>query len=223
MAGRDQSRRPPPRVRDLPAPRESPSVLGGSFRWVFQWPYRVALYGLYRAGFRPWVLTALSVATSVAVGVLLLTGRRFLPGILLLPAGLFDVFDGGVARLRGEESRKGALLDSVADRVSDGVVFGSLFYAEYVVHGDPRTAAVALAAMVASLLVSHFRAEAEAGGVPMSEGSVQRLERYVGLTLGLTIPGILLPVLVVLAVLGLWTAAQRLVGAWKGLPGGKSG
>ena len=209
------------RVRDLPAPRENPSMMGPLFRWLFQWPYRGVLYVLYRIGMRPWQLTFLSLIGNVVCGLLLLTGRRFLPGILLLPAGLFDIFDGGVARLRGEESRKGALLDSVIDRASDGIVFGCVFYAELVIHGEVATAIAALAAMVVSLLVSGVRAEAEAVGLEMTEGSVQRLERYVGLTFGLTAPGMLLPVLVVLTVLSLFTTAQRFRRAWRALPAGE--
>lgn len=211
-------------MRDVPPPRENPSIIGPLFRWVFQWPYRFALFALHRAGVRPYQLTLLSLAGNAVVGYLLLTGRRFLPGILLLPAGLFDIFDGGVARLRGEETRKGALLDAVIDRASDIVVFGCLFYAEFVVHGRVTTAGMALAAMVVSLLVSDVRAEGEAAGLDMTEGSVQRLERYVGLTFGLTAPGMLLPVLVALTLAGLYTTAQRVVTGWRGLdPASRAG
>jgi len=215
---RSGDRRTSPRVRDLPAPRENPSAIGPLFRWLFQWPYRVALAGLYRAGFRPWQLTALSLLVNVVSGWLLLTGQRLLPGLLLLPAGLFDVFDGGVARLRGEESRKGALLDAVMDRVSDGIVFGAIYIAEATIHGNRLTAGLALSAMVVSLLVSHVRAEGEAAGVQMSEGTFQRLERYVGIIIGLSVPGALLPVLAGLTVLGLITTVQRVATAWRELP-----
>jgi CDP-diacylglycerol--glycerol-3-phosphate 3-phosphatidyltransferase len=206
-----------PRMRDLPAPRENPSVAGPLFRWTFQWPYRFALWGLHRAGFRPWQLTLLSLVGHLICGALLLTGRRLLPGFLLLASGLLDVFDGGVARLRGEESRKGALLDSVVDRASDAVIFGCIFIAEATVHHEPVTAGLALAALVASFLVSGIRAEGEAAGVDMREGSVQRLERTIGLTFGLTVPGLLLPVLILLTALSLLTAAQRATQAWRGL------
>jgi CDP-diacylglycerol--glycerol-3-phosphate 3-phosphatidyltransferase len=207
-----------PRPRDLPAPRENPSVIGPLFRWVFQWPYRYVLAGLYRVGLRAWQLTVLSLGVNVIACWLLLTGRRLVPGFLLLVAGVLDILDGGVARLRGEESRKGALLDATIDRVSDGIVFGAIFLAEATVHDNLLTAAMALAAMVVSLLVSHVRAEGEAAGVEISEGSVQRLERYVALILGLTIPGALLPALILLTVLGMVTLVQRLVTAWRALP-----
>jgi phosphatidylglycerophosphate synthase len=204
-------------MREMPKPRENPSALGASFAWLFQWPYRFALWGLYRMGFLPWQLSVLSLLGNVLCGALLLSGRRLVPGFVLLGAGLFDIFDGGVARLRSEDSRKGALLDALIDRVSDGLVFGSVFYAEFTVHGEPLNAGLALSALVVSLLVSHFRAEGEAAGVPISEGSVQRLERYVGLAIGLTVPGLLPWVLGGLTALGLVTTFQRASRGWRTL------
>ncbi len=192
----------------MPAPRENPSLAGPLFRRVFAWPYRAALAGLYRAGVRPWQLTLASLFTNVAIGWLLVTGRRLLPGLLLLPAGIFDVFDGAVARQRGEESRVGAFLDSVLDRVSDVIVFACLFWS-LAGQGRKAAASVCLIVLSVSLGVSHVRAEAEAAGVSMSGGFFQRLERYVALTIGLSVPGALLPVLLILAILGGATIVQR--------------
>lgn len=204
-------------MRDVPPPRKSPSAAAPFFRWVFQWPFRYVILGLYRLRFRAWQLTLLSLLTSFIVAGLLLTGRRLVPGALLLLAGLLDIFDGAIARLRGEESRKGALLDAVVDRVSDGIVFASIYLAEATIRHELLTAGIALGALIVSLLVSHVRAESEAAGLRMTEGAVQRLERTVGLVIGLTVPGALLPALAVLAVLGLVTAIQRISAAWKGV------
>jgi CDP-diacylglycerol--glycerol-3-phosphate 3-phosphatidyltransferase len=203
-----------PRVRDLPPPRENPSVAAPLVRTVFAWPFRLVLAGLLKAGFRAWHLTLLSLAANIVVGVLLLTGRRLLPGLLLLPAGLLDIFDGAVARLRGEDSRKGALLDSAIDRACDGIVLGCLFYS---LAEQRRTvdAALALSSLIVSLLVSHVRAEGEAAGLKMSEGVFQRLERYLALIIGLIVPGGLRPALALLTVLGAFTALQRVGGAWR--------
>jgi CDP-diacylglycerol--glycerol-3-phosphate 3-phosphatidyltransferase len=196
------------RVRDMPAPRQATGLAARPMRWVFTWPYRVALAGVYRAGFRPWQLTLLALATNVVVGALLLRGDRLVPGLLLIPAGLLDILDGAVARLRGEASRLGALLDSVLDRVSDLILFGCLYWS-LAGQGRALEAGLALATMVIALSVSHIRAEAEAAGVSLSEGFFQRLERYVAMMLGLPIPGALLPALAVLTVLGGVTVLQR--------------
>lgn len=206
---------PVPRLRDLPAPRKNPSLAGPLFQALWAWPYRIALAGLLRLGVRAWHLTVLSLAGNVIVGWLLTADRHFLAGILLLPAGLFDIFDGAVARLRGEASRKGALFDAVNDRVSDAVVFGSLLFS-LVTQERLLAAALALSALTVSLFVSHVRAEGEAAGLDMSGGMFQRLERYLVLMLGLTLPGALIPVLAILTGLGAVTMVQRGARAWRG-------
>jgi CDP-diacylglycerol--glycerol-3-phosphate 3-phosphatidyltransferase len=159
----------------------------------------------------------LSLAINVVIGVLLLRGERLVPGLLLIPAGLADVFDGSVARLRGEDKRSGAFMDSVLDRVADSIIFSSLFWA-LARSGDGLDAGLALATLVIALLVSHLRAEAEAAGLTLSEGFFQRLERYIATIAGLVIPGALRPVLIVLTTLGavtviqrVWSATRRLV------------
>jgi len=211
-------------VRDLPAPRQVKGVIAPFFRVIFAWPYRAVLLGLYRAGIKPWQLTLASFLNNVAVGWLLLKDERFLPGILLLPAGVLDIFDGGVARLRHEDSRAGAFLDSVMDRLSDAIVFGCLFWSLSRQHLGLQSA-LCMSALVISLSVSHLRAEGEALGLTLSEGVMQRLERYVVLMIGLTAPGALLPVLVILTALGGvtvvqrgWFAVRRLAAAPAGTP-----
>lgn len=197
-----------PRVRDLPAPREAEGLAGKPMARLLKWPYRALLAGAYRVGFRPWQLTVLGLGTNALVGILLLRGDRLLPGLLLIPAGIFDVLDGGVARLRGEESRFGAFLDSVLDRVADVILFGCLYWS-LAGMGERLEAGLALATLVIALSVSHIRAEAEAAGVELTEGFFQRLERYVAMMIGLLFPGALLPALAILTVLGGVTVLQR--------------
>jgi CDP-diacylglycerol--glycerol-3-phosphate 3-phosphatidyltransferase len=196
------------RVRDMPAPRKTKGLAGPVMRFLFTWPYRAGLAGLYRLGVRPWQLTLASLVTNAIVGGLLLTGRRLVPGLLLIPAGMFDIFDGGVARLRGEEGRSGAFLDSVLDRISDSILFACLYWNE-AGQGHDVAAALALVTLVVALAVSHIRAEAEAAGVALTEGFFQRLERYVVVILGLIVPGGLVPALAILASLGAATVLQR--------------
>jgi CDP-diacylglycerol--glycerol-3-phosphate 3-phosphatidyltransferase len=213
--GHDSGSAEQARIRDMPGPRTATGLAGKPMRFAFAWPYRMLLAGAYRAGLKPWHLTLLGLGTNVWVGVLLLRGDRLLPGLLLIPAGILDVLDGAVARLRGEESRFGAFLDSVLDRVSDMILFGCLYWS-LAGQGQRLEAGLALATMVIALSVSHIRAEAEAVGIPLSEGLFQRLERYLAMMLGLTVPGLLLPALAILTVLGGVTVLQR---SWSALVG----
>ena len=194
----------------MPAPRKSEGAAGGAMQRIFAWPYRGILAFLLWTGVRPWQLTLLSLALNVVVGTLIITGSWLAAGALLVLAGLSDVFDGSVARQRGEEKRSGAFMDSVLDRLSDAILFSCLFWA-LAASGQQLEAALALVTLVVSLSVSHVRAEAEAVGVSLTEGFFQRLERFLALIVGLVVPGAMRPMLVVLTVLGGITLLQR---AW---------
>jgi CDP-diacylglycerol--glycerol-3-phosphate 3-phosphatidyltransferase len=204
-----------PRVRDMPAPRRNESAAGGAVQWMFQWPYRATLSFLLWTGIRPFQLTLLSLAFNILTGVLILTGDWFAAGWVLLAGGLCDVFDGSVARQRGQEKRSGAFLDSVLDRVSDMILFSCLFW-NLAAKDEPVFAALALITLIVSLAVSHLRAEAEAAGVQLTEGLFQRLERVLAAVVGLLVPGAMKPVLVLLALLGAYTVLQRGFAALRG-------
>lgn len=197
-----------PRVRDLPAPRKNESVAGGTMQRIFAWPYRAILAFLIWTRVRPWQLTMLSLLLNIITGWQILEGNWLVAGFLLLVAGLCDVFDGSVARQRGEAKRSGAFLDSVLDRVSDMILFSCLFW-NLAAKGETVQAALALVTLIVSLSVSQIRAEAEAVGVQLTDGLFQRLERFLALLVGLLIPGTMPIVLVVLAALGAFTVAQR--------------
>lgn len=197
-------------------PRRAEGLIAPLFREVFAVPWRGALRLLLWLGVTPNQLTAASLATNLAIAVMLARGMRFLPGILLLPAGLMDIFDGSVARARGSSGRRGAWLDSVLDRAADGAVLGALFLS-LAWQGRTLQAGLALGALSVSLFVSQVRVEAEVLGVRMGEGLFARLERYVALMVGLTQPGALGPALAALVVLGGITVVQRLAIVAKGL------
>ena len=204
-------RKPPrevQRVRDMPAPRKSEGAAGGAAQRIFAWPYRAILAFLLWTGIRPWELTLLSLLLNIVSGALILAGSWAWAGVALILGGMFDVMDGSVARHRGEVRRSGAFMDSVLDRVSDMILFGCLYW--YLAsQGEELAATLALITLVVSLAVSHVRAEAEAVKVVLTEGMFQRLERVIALAVGLLVPGMMLPVLIVLAVLGTATALQR--------------
>jgi CDP-diacylglycerol--serine O-phosphatidyltransferase len=67
----------------------------------------------------------------LAIG-LILNGQPLKAGVFIIVAGLFDVFDGKIARMLGIESQFGVEFDSMADTVSFCVVPSILVYSLYV-------------------------------------------------------------------------------------------
>lgn len=200
-----------PDLQPIPEkPREVKGLIAPLARIVLAPGWRWALRGLLRSGVTADQLTMASLAFNIVIAVLLARGARLVPGVLLFPAGLLDVFDGSVARARGSSGARGAFMDSLLDRAADASVLGAIFLS-LSWQGKEGQAGLALGALAVSLLVSHVRAQAEADGVTMGEGLFARLERYVALMLGLTIPGALPYALGVLVVLGGVTVFQRLL------------
>jgi CDP-diacylglycerol--glycerol-3-phosphate 3-phosphatidyltransferase len=94
-------------------------------------------------------------------------------------------------------------------------VFSCLFW-EFAERGDRLESVLALITLIVSLGVSYVRAEAEAAGVRLTEGLFQRLERFLALMVALLVPGMMLPMLVLLATLGTITVLQRAFLALRG-------
>ena len=203
-----RTEREAPRVRDLPAPRKNESAAGGAMQRLLAWPYRAILAFLIWTGVRPWQLTLLSPVFIVFTGWQIVVGSWLAAGLLLIVGSVLDVFDGSVARHRGEEGRSGAFMDSVLDRVSDMILFSCLFW-NLASQGERLQAVLALLTLIVSLGVSQIRAEAEAVGIELTEGLFQRLERMLVLMAGLLIPGMMFPALIALATLGVFTVLQR--------------
>jgi len=101
-------------------------------------------------------------------------------GALILLGGLFDLFDGTVARRTGLASPFGAFYDSTLDRLSEIIVYIGLLslYNDYRADAnDVVMIYVVLLAMAGSLMISYTRARAEALGIDCTVGIMQRAER----------------------------------------------
>ena len=108
---------------------------------------------------------ALSVLTALLVG----SGHLVWAVVALTASGLVDLLDGSVARTSGRASPRGAFFDSVADRVSDAVVFGGVAW--YLGRTTGRGEVLALAAVALAMLISYERAKAEGRGAQQGETS----------------------------------------------------
>jgi CDP-diacylglycerol--glycerol-3-phosphate 3-phosphatidyltransferase len=172
-------------------------------------------------GVRPNVITTFGTLLVIGSGTAFGFGKVHLAGFLLLLSGVFDILDGQVARWGGMTSTFGAFYDSTLDRVGESAVFAGL--AIYFVRGgvpesqETLALSVALAALVASLLVSYARARAEGLGLECKVGLAARAERVLllGIPAFLFGPGrdgkLLLWIVAILALATAITVVQRVV------------
>jgi CDP-diacylglycerol--glycerol-3-phosphate 3-phosphatidyltransferase len=144
---------------------------------------------LGRAGISP---NALTVAGFVGVCLAALAAAVqawLLAGVLLLAFGIFDLFDGAVARATGRVSRFGAFLDSTLDRTGENLVLAGTAVG-CATAGFPVGVALAALAMAFASVVTYARARAEAVGLKGEVGIAPRPERLVVLSAGLILTGL---------------------------------
>ncbi len=130
---------------------------------------------LVRRGISPNMLTFTGFLVTILAGYLYAMGRFTLAAFVLLFAGLFDVFDGDVARLSNKVTRYGAFLDSTLDRFTEFFVFsGFLYY----FRNDFLMVFLVFSALFLSLMVSYTRARGEGLGYSTRKGPMDRAVRY---------------------------------------------
>lgn len=171
-----------------------------------------------RVGLTPNLVTIIGLLIAGVAAYLISVGLWWAGGLVALFAGIFDMFDGALARNTGRASDFGALLDSTIDRVSEAVVLlGVLVY--YLTGDNDWGAMLVYAALVGSIMVSYMRARSEGLGIECKVGVMQRPERVALTGLGLIvahwIPVVMLVVLGVIAALTTVTAIHRLVHTWR--------
>ncbi len=155
--------------------------------------------GFIKVGITPNFITTTGLILNIVAAILFIyagyaaSGRLFfyvgLGGAVVLFAGLFDMFDGRVARLGNMVSRFGAFYDSVCDRYSElFTLFGLVFF--LFLQGYVAWAIVTFVALIGSIMVSYVRARAEGLGLECKVGLMQRPERIVLTSLGALCYGI---------------------------------
>jgi len=184
---------------------------------VSNWFERPAVAVLVAMKVNPTMATIIGMVIAVAAGYFVYQGDFVLGGILVLVGATFDMLDGGIARSTNSVSKRGALTDSVFDRVSELAVLAGLgvYYANQT---DDSTLGVTLAFLASggSILVSYVRARAEGLGAKGTAGFLTRPERVVITVVGLIL-GYPLAVLWILGVGTPLSALWRYIEAWKAL------
>lgn len=156
-----------------------------------------------RAGLTPDALTVIGFLVTV-VGAVLLSQQLWLAGgLVVFAGGVFDMFDGTLARATGQVSKLGAFMDSVFDKLGEIVVYLGILLGVQVsslqlpvgdgfLHVLPILTATA---MGSAFMVSYTRAKAEGLGFTSGSGMaavgvMPREMRLIVLTVGLVLTGL---------------------------------
>ncbi len=131
----------------------------------------------------------------------------------MILSGLFDFFDGSLARLSGQVTPFGAFLDSVIDRYSDLVVLLGLLIL-FMRAGRNAEVLLTMAVVVGTVMVSYTRARAESVGVECRVGFMERGERMLTLIAGALLD-LLAPAVWLVAIGANVTAIHRIVHTWR--------
>jgi CDP-diacylglycerol--glycerol-3-phosphate 3-phosphatidyltransferase len=163
---------------------------------------------LLKVGLTPNLITILGLLGNIGAALFISKGKFIIGGIIALAVGTFDAIDGTMARLSGEPSKFGCLLDSLIDRYSEmTLLLGILVYFSSI--NDNTGIILVYLALCGSFLVSYIRARAEGLGVEVRKGILTRVERLLILVICLLFRQPLMGVLII-ALLGNFTALQRL-------------
>ncbi len=183
---------------------------------------RPLILTLDRWGFSPLAITLIGLAICLLGAWLVAEGRLFWGTVVFLLGSAFDMLDGGLARVQGTVSRRGAFLDSVLDRFGEAayLIGVAIWWMEKQPDNWQRAVILVLVTMFGSLATSYVRARAEGVGETCRVGILQRTERVLLLGVGgLLGRHVLYLMLGVLAILTMVTTLQRIVHVANKLPG----
>lgn len=171
------------------------------------------------------MVTLVGLLLSMITAIVIASGSVVAGGALVLFAGIFDMFDGAMARVRNAATTFGAFLDSTLDRYSESIILGGLLY--YALQRPALHEALwpwaneqqwmiglIFVAAVGSLMVSYAKARAEGLGLECKTGLLARPERVVILAIGL-LTGTTIWALTLLAILSHVTAVERIIHVWR--------
>ena len=143
---------------------------------------------LGRLGLTPNALTVLGFAGMIGGALAAGLQQWVLAGVLVIAFGIFDMFDGALARATNRATRFGAFLDSTLDRTGENLVLAGVAFGCAQAQFDSGVL-VAVAAMAFGSIVTYARARAEALGVRGEVGIAPRPERLLLISVGLILAG----------------------------------
>jgi CDP-diacylglycerol--glycerol-3-phosphate 3-phosphatidyltransferase len=161
-----------------------------------------------KTGVTPNFITWVGFFLNLPAVYFLINGKFVIAAVIIIVASVFDMFDGALARMMDKKTRFGGFLDSVIDRLAEGVLyFGILVY--YIGTGNRYGIILSYTVMFFSILVSYLRARAGGLKINCEAGLFTRPERVIVLILGLLINRVF-ETLIVITVVTFITAVQRM-------------
>jgi CDP-diacylglycerol--glycerol-3-phosphate 3-phosphatidyltransferase len=145
---------------------------------------------LGRLGLTPNALTIIGFSGTCVAAAAAAAQWWLAAGVLVIAFGIFDMFDGALARATGQASQFGAFLDSTLDRTGESLTLAGVAVG-CAMAGFTEGVAVAGLAVAFASSVTYARAKAESLGVKGDVGVAPRPERLVMLALGLAVAGVL--------------------------------
>jgi CDP-diacylglycerol--glycerol-3-phosphate 3-phosphatidyltransferase len=142
--------------------------------------------GFGRLGLTPNALTVIGFLGTCAAAIAAAMQAWLLAGILVIAFGIFDMFDGALARATGKASKFGSFLDSTLDRTGESLVLAGVAVGCAAAGFGAGVVLAGTAAAFASS-VTYTRAKAESLGVHGEVGVAPRPERLVILSIGLAL------------------------------------
>jgi CDP-diacylglycerol--glycerol-3-phosphate 3-phosphatidyltransferase len=163
----------------------------------------------------PNLFTLMGFLATLLASCLIVVEAWFLAGLTIILSGLFDLFDGVVARNLGKVTPFGGFLDSVVDRYSDLFLLMSLLI-YYLRKADPHMVILTSFVSIGTAIIPYARARAEAAQISCSAGLMERAERISLLSVGVLFQW-MTPILWILAILTHFTVLERIYYVWKKL------
>jgi CDP-diacylglycerol--glycerol-3-phosphate 3-phosphatidyltransferase len=163
----------------------------------------------------PNSFTLMGFLATLIASIFILKEFWVAAGLMIILSGLFDLFDGVIARKSGKVTAFGGFLDSVLDRYSDLLLLLALLI-YYLNKGNSALVILTFFIAIGTVLIPYVRAKAESIQIPCSVGLMERAERIILLSVG-TLFQWMEPILWILAILTHFTVIQRIFYVWKKL------
>ncbi len=179
----------------------------------------------------PNSVTLSGLALHLPIAALIVSGHNFWAAIGLLVFGMFDTFDGELARLQNRTSSAGMFLDSVSDRLKEIILYLSMLWV--LANSGNKTSLIIIAATMAiSICITYANAWGE---VVLSKAGIKNKQTNKLLRTGIASYDIrmfliflglltnhMLWAIYVIFVLGSWTLGVRILNVFSILDKGST-